>query len=140
VCSIPEGSWGVNNNHDVWINDGNKWTWECIYNNENRLTNYYNKYVNQNMTEPLQRVLKQALREMLLLQASDWQFLIYTNSAKDYAEQRFFYHDSDFNKLLDLADKVSEKGGFGDNDLHYLESTETRNSVFPELKLEWWSH
>jgi 1,4-alpha-glucan branching enzyme len=139
VSSIPEGSWGVNNNHDVWINEGNKWTWEIIYNNENRLREYYFKYSGEQRTSEIERIMKQALREMMLLQASDWQFLIYTESAKDYSEQRFSFHNSDFNKLLDLADKSStialDKG-----DINYLESTEKRNSIFEELQLDWWEH
>jgi len=140
VISIPEGSWGENNNHDVWMNDENKWTWEAIYNNENRLGEYYSKYVNDNINPEVRRILLQALRELLLQQASDWQFLIHTQSAKDYAEQRFSYHHSDFNRLLDLCDRYSESGELNENDLHFLESTEKRNSIFKELKLEWWNH
>ena len=140
VCSLPEGSWGVNNNHDVWINEGNKWTWEALYNNENRLNAYYQKYVNNDIKPEIERVLLQALREFLLQQSSDWQFLIYTESAKDYAEQRFSYHHSDFNKLLDFADKINEQGKLDVEELHYLEACEKRNSAFNELKLEWWNH
>ena len=36
----------------------------------------------------LQRSLKQLCRENLIMQASNWQFLISTWSARDYAEQR----------------------------------------------------
>jgi 1,4-alpha-glucan branching enzyme len=140
VCSLPEGSWGVNNNHDVWINEDNKWTWEALYNNENRLKVYYEKYVHKNMDATIERIMLQALREFLLLQSSDWQFLIYTQSAKDYAEQRFSFHHSDFNKLLDIADKVYETNRLDDDDLHYLEATEQRNPPFQELKLDWWNH
>ena len=140
VCSLPEGSWGVNNNHDVWMNEDNKWTWEAMYNNENRLKEYYDKYVNQNMNPLIERVMLQALREFLLLQSSDWQFLIYTESAKDYAEQRFSFHHSDFNRLLDIVDNINESNKLNDDNLQYLEATEKRNSVFPELKLEWWSY
>ena len=34
----------------------------------------------------LERVLAQLARELLILQASDWQFLITTQAARDYAE------------------------------------------------------
>ncbi len=140
VCSLPEGSWGVKNNHDVWINEENKWTWEALYNDENRLKLYYDKYVRQNMNPIIERIILQALREFLLLQSSDWQFLIYTKSAKDYAEQRFSFHHSDFNKLLDFVDKVNETKQLDENNLHYLEATERRNSPFQELQLNWWNH
>jgi len=148
VKGIPEGSWGKNNNHDVWINDETKWTWEVIYNNENRWNSVmekFNDFIQKSdyegkakLDEDLRRILTQALREMMLLQASDWQFLITTQSARDYAEQRFSYHHSDFNKLCDIAEKFIETGLISHQDFLFLEETEKRNSPFPELKLEWW--
>ena len=74
----------------------------------------------------------------MLLHSSDWQFLIHTLSAQDYAEQRFLYHHSDLNKLCELAEIYSLNDSITENDLHYLEETEKRNSIFPELQLEWW--
>jgi 1,4-alpha-glucan branching enzyme len=153
VLHLPEGSWGENNNHDVWSNEGNKWTWEVIYNNENRLREIYEKFsicsldeaVNihgqsqQNKLSELSlRIIKQALREFMLLDSSDWQFLIHTQSAKDYAEQRFLFHNSDFNKLCELAMKYKDKELLEEKDRNYLEETEKRNSIFPELQLVWW--
>ncbi len=138
VMSIPEGSWGRNNNHDVWSNDDTKWTWEAEYNDELRLHNLIKKYPAREQKSELKRIITQALRELLLLQASDWQFLIYTQSARDYAEQRFSYHHSDFNKLCDLAENFAETGNLIPQDIKYLEETEKRNSPFPELKEEWW--
>jgi len=138
VIGLPEGSWGENNNHDVWSNESTKWTWEVLYNNENRLGEIYDKYVNKNMSLGLRRILTQALREFLLLQSSDWQFLIHTESAKDYAEKRFSFHNSDFNKLLDLAERFAAKNHLEKDEIDYLDVTEKRNSIFQELELEWW--
>ena len=45
-------------------------------------------------------VLAQAAREMLLAQASDWQFIISTGAAADYAERRFRQHCEDAEGLL----------------------------------------
>jgi 1,4-alpha-glucan branching enzyme len=139
TISIPEGSWGRNNNHDVWSNDDTKWTYELMYNNENRLLSIYDKYPPASMDSMMRRIMTQALRELMLLQSSDWQFLIFTQSAKDYAEQRFSFHHSDFNRLCDLADIYSETGSINAQDEVYLKATEDRNSPFPELELEWWS-
>jgi len=138
VIALPEGSWGVNNNHEVWSNEENKWTWENIYNNELRFDKIYNKYYNEKITKIGKRILLQALRELMLLQSSDWQFLIYTKSAKDYAEQRFFYHNSDFNKLCDLFIKNQSSNSIDENDENYLQQVELRNSIFPELDLNDW--
>ncbi len=140
VIGLPEGSWGKNNNHDVWTNEETKWTWEAIYNNENRLAKIYENTDLNNISQNKRRVLTQALREFMLLQSSDWQFLITTVSAKDYAEQRFSFHHSDFNKLCDIAGYLSENDEILDHDLIYLDETEKRNGLFQELQLEWWSY
>lgn len=139
IISIPEGSWGENNNHDVWSNPENVWTWEAIYNNEKRLKDLFHKYPISEQNPLQKRIFKQALRELMLLQSSDWQFLIYTRSAKDYSETRFSNHHSDFNKLCDLAVKYSEYRKIEENDEKYLIETEKRDSVFSELELKWWS-
>jgi 1,4-alpha-glucan branching enzyme len=138
VMLLPEGSWGENNNHDVWSNDSNKWTWESIYNDELRLNNLLLKFPPETL-KPIQRdILTQALRELILLQSSDWQFLIHTESAKDYSEQRFLFHHSDFNKLCDLSEKYADTTDLSQIDKKYIEETKQRNSVFSELQLEWW--
>ncbi len=139
TVSIPEGSWGENNNHDVWINEGNKWTWQAIYDDELRFDKLLQANPINNMSDLQKRVLTQALRELLLLQSSDWQFLIFTKSAKDYAEQRFSFHHSDFNTMCDFAEKLFEGFDLSSDDIHYLEESERRNCPFPELKLEWWA-
>jgi 1,4-alpha-glucan branching enzyme len=138
VIGLPEGSWGVNNNHDVWINEGNKWTWEVIYNNENRMKKMKQLFDANKNSKVLKRILTQTLREMMLLHSSDWQFLIYTESAKDYAEQRFSFHHTDFNRLCDLAERYAETKHLSPQDKLYLDETERRNAIFKELKIDWW--
>jgi 1,4-alpha-glucan branching enzyme len=140
VLRLPEGSWGENNNHDVWINDETKWTWESIYNDENTLWDIYKNYDIKNLDATARRILTQAVREMMLEHSSDWQFLIHTQSARDYAEQRFSYHHSDFNKFCDLFKKYMDSNELTPTDLNYLEEAEKRNAVFPELDIEWWKH
>ncbi len=139
IVRLPEGSWGVNNNHDVWSNPDTYWTWEAIYNDEKRFGDFISNLSQRLDNKELNRVLKQALRELLLLQSSDWQFLIYTRSAKDYAEQRFFFHHTDFNRLMDFADKIVTNHILSAEEISFLEECERRNSLFPELEIDWWS-
>ena len=138
VVALPEGSWGENNNHDVWSNEENTWTWECIYNDELRLNNLLEKFPINNQNVNQKRISLQILRELMLLHSSDWQFLIHTQAARDYAEQRFTYHHSDFNRLCDLFEKYENPSEIFEEDLKYIEETEKRNSIFPELQLDWW--
>jgi 1,4-alpha-glucan branching enzyme len=136
---FPEGSWGENGNHGVWMNDGTKWTWEMIYEAEYRFDELLKKYPLESMDDQLRRICTQAMRELLLLQSSDWQFLISTWSARDYAERRFMFHYSDFKKLCDLADHYHAARALSDEEEAYLAETEDRNSIFPELRVEWWN-
>lgn len=139
VISIPEGSWGVDNTHEVWSNDDNKWTWEAIYNDELKFYNIIEPLDLSKIDDSLRRILTQALRELMLMHSSDWQFLIYTESAKDYAEMRFTYHHSDFNRICDIANEYLHSKTISKQDDLHLRETEERNSIFAELQLEWWS-
>ncbi|MDD5082599.1 MAG: DUF1957 domain-containing protein, partial [Dehalococcoidales bacterium] len=48
-------------------------------------------------------ILAQAARELLLLQSSDWPFLITTGQAREYAVSRFREHVSRFEQLFEIA-------------------------------------
>ncbi|MDP9368372.1 MAG: DUF1957 domain-containing protein, partial [Chloroflexota bacterium] len=76
------------------------------------------------------RVLDQAGRELLLLQSSDWPFLVTTGQAKEYAAQRFTEHLERFNQLADLA----EQGGPLDQQgQQFLASLAERDNPFPAV-------
>ncbi|CUS85209.1 protein of unknown function (DUF1957), partial [Candidatus Kryptonium thompsonii] len=75
VVSLPEGSWGEGGYHYIWLNKDTEWTWRHIYSNEFKMKELAQKFYNSK-DERLIFMLKQLARELLLLQASDWQFLI----------------------------------------------------------------
>lgn len=139
VISMPESTWGRGNHHDVWMSDDTKWTWQAIYTDELRFRKLLEEHAPSDLKPLARRILLQAMRELMLLQSSDWQFLISTFSAKDYAEQRFASHHSDFNLLCDMALRYINKSKLSKEDKVALEEIEERNPVFPELKLEWWA-
>lgn len=139
VMRMPEGSWGENGNHGVWMNDGTKWTWELIYEAEHRFDELMKKHQPHTMDDTMRRICTQAMRELLLLQSSDWQFLVTTWSARDYAERRFMFHYSDFKKLCDLAEHYATAKKISKEDDKAVAEMEARNSIFPELEVEWWN-
>lgn len=98
VMAIPESSWGQQGTHFVWMNDENAWIWELIHAAERRMESLVGKYGNDPDPDK-QFVLQQAARELLLLESSDWPFLITTGQAKDYAVLRFEQHTERFNTL-----------------------------------------
>lgn len=139
VVKLPEGSWGEDNNHMVWSNEDTLWTWEMLYNDELKFSKLMEKHYNDNTDDTMKRILKQTMRELLLLQASDWQFLIFTWSARDYAEQRFFYHHNDFNRLCDIANSYFRSNSLDKLDENFLKECENRNAVFSEIDLNNWA-
>ncbi|MDB5078307.1 MAG: hypothetical protein JWP00_231 [Chloroflexi bacterium] len=131
VMAIPESSWGQQGTHFVWLNDENAWIWQPIHAAERRME----KLVEQYGSDPdpdKQFVLQQAARELLLLESSDWPFLITTGQAKDYAVLRFEQHTERFNTL---ADGLMGSNGHGLAP-EVLEAARNFNSLdnpFPEI-------
>jgi 1,4-alpha-glucan branching enzyme len=134
LITMPEGSWGEGGYHYIWINDDNLWTWKKLYSIERRLRKLAREAKGGEMIE----VVTQAARELLLAEASDWQFLISTFSARDYAEIRFQDHVDRFTALADVADKLSLGGTLSKGDREYLLECQLKDAPFPELTLDLW--
>jgi 1,4-alpha-glucan branching enzyme len=137
VVRLPEGSWGQGGFHWVWLNEWTEWTWEHIYEVEGRLAELLEKAPDE-PTGELKAVLEQLVRELLLLQSSDWQFLITTWSARDYAENRFTTHCDDFHALVGIAEKLLEGGELTDSDRDLLGMLGERDGVFEDIDLDDW--
>jgi 1,4-alpha-glucan branching enzyme len=103
VLNIPESSWGAGGTHFVWDNNETHWMWAPIHEAEARMEALANKYVDPTPDEA--KVLAQTAREALLLESSDWPFLVTTGQAREYSIQRFSQHLERFNKLADSLEK-----------------------------------
>jgi 1,4-alpha-glucan branching enzyme len=75
-------------------------------------------------------LLNQAARELLLLQSSDWPFLVTTGQAKEYASQRFSDHVERFNKLAEL---VESGESLSDADREFLDALSERDNPFDRI-------
>jgi len=65
----------------------------------------------------------------LLLQSSDWPFLVTTGQAKEYAAQRFTEHLERFQQLGNLA----ERDELNEGDRQFLASLKERDNPFPDI-------
>jgi 1,4-alpha-glucan branching enzyme len=132
AITLLEGSWGEGGDHRVWMNKDTEWTWETIYQLEDQ---FWGFVANGRWRQAplLRRIVEQMGREMLLLQASDWQFLITTWSARNYAETRFAQHSADLTRLLDLAKRVEGGGTASWEEDEFLKSKEAQDFCFPDL-------
>ena len=92
--------------------------WPIIHSCEKRIINIVSKYEKQPDDKLLLRALNQMARENLLLQSSDWPFLITTWQAKDYATDRFREHVERFEKIADMI----ESGSIDEAALNEIES------------------
>ena len=137
VVGLPEGSWGEGGFHYIWLNDWTKWTWRHVYEAEDKMCAVAGK-LTEGTTEQIYRVACQLGRELLLLESSDWQFLISTWSARDYAEARVVRHWENFMRLHQMIGRLEQQGSTDDADWHFLEQCEESDRIFSDLKPSLW--
>jgi 1,4-alpha-glucan branching enzyme len=134
----PDGSWGADAGHLPWADPQVHWIWQLLRDAEARLRPIVERL--PEVRNPLlERIVRQALRELLLLQSSDWSFLIVGGTARDYAQQRVFFHAQDFHHLCEFAERVLDGAELAPEQQHLLEQIEQRDALFAELSPRWWS-
>jgi 1,4-alpha-glucan branching enzyme len=108
VAWLPEGSWGEGGDHRVWLNDTTRWTWEAQLRAEDRFMGlrWRLQQTPRRLARRAEPVLKEAARELLLLQASDWQFVIHSGGAIDYGFRRYAVHLDRFDVLCGIVDDL----------------------------------
>ena len=89
----------------------------------------------------IREMLERAGRELLLLQASDWPFVIHSQGAVDYGIQRFSGHYPRFDRMAPIA---YELAGNPARDLTpvervQVEEADLHDGVFPTIDLHWWA-
>jgi 1,4-alpha-glucan branching enzyme len=88
----------------------------------------------QNETDPVKvRLLNQLFRELLLVESSDWPFLVTTFQAKDYAIERFMGHKDNFWQL----EKMLSSGKIDEAALATLEE---KDNLYPHIDYKWYSY
>ena len=123
---LAEGSWGKLNDHSTWENAGTEWMWDGI---RRGVAAIRSLAADPPTDEVRGRAADQAARELLLLEASDWPFLVTTGQAADYGAERFRAHAGRLQRCVELA----QRGAASDEaELHELERTD---AVFPEARI-----
>ena len=135
TVALPEGSWGEGGDHRVWLNRETEWTWDRVYSAESEWAEHLARA--PDAAGDLRRVLAQATREILLLEASDWQFLITTQAARDYAERRVAEHYAEFKRLSEMARSLEDGNVLSEEAADMLRRLEREDFVFPHLDPAW---
>ena len=135
TVALPEGSWGEGGDHRVWLNPDTEWTWDRVYSAEAEWAQLTNGETGDDRDR--RRVLVQATRELLLLEASDWQFLITTGTARDYAERRVAEHYANFKRLSEMARRLQQREPMSVEAADFLRRLEREDFAFPDLDPVW---
>ena len=140
AVALPAGSWGAGGDHRVWCNDELRFYWEVAYRAEDRFIDLWHR-APWRRDARLREGLTEAGRQLLLIQASDWPFVISTGGAVDYGLRRIFEHASLFDDLCNgIEDQLTGPDRPADP---VVEAAAARSRlldpVFPDLDLAWWS-
>ncbi|HYF93557.1 MAG TPA: 1,4-alpha-glucan branching protein domain-containing protein [Symbiobacteriaceae bacterium] len=120
-------SWGYQGYADFWVDGANHWMYRHVHGAGRRMINLARKYAAEEPAPIVRRALNQAVRELLLAQASDWAFILRTGTATDYAWRRFHAHAGRFHRISDDLQHGREP------DEVWLSQVEAADNLFPDL-------
>jgi 1,4-alpha-glucan branching enzyme len=126
---LATGSWGANGDFSMWNGSTVEWTWPVIWNLEDRFWSVAPRAIAEPRTH---EILAQAARAMLLLQSSDWQFIISTGEVADYAVRRFNGHAEDCDQLLNALNEAIAGRGI-DGGVRLARELQQRDDVFRDI-------
>ncbi len=117
-------SWGDKGYHEVWLNSGNDWIYRHLIKSAERMMELANRFPNAQGL--LRRALNQLARELVLMQSSDWAFLMTTGTAKEYSTKRTKDHVKRFNELYEQiqGNRINEA---------YVYELELKDSIFQQI-------
>lgn len=125
-----ESTWGEGGHLAMWLDESNAWVQRSLRRMATRMRDGVAQGTGGDPVR--ERVLRQAGREWLLAQGSDWPFLIRTRTAGEYALGRFRSHEARFGRLAAMWE------GRERVDKAWLAGVETVDNLFPELDMKGW--
>lgn len=137
VAAPASSSWGEEGYWRVWLNETNQWIYPHLHAAQERMTQLARRFGAHGQSESglpdrLQaRALKQAGRELLLAQASDWPFILRTGTNPEYARKRVKDHLLRFTRIYQqLANNHIDEA--------WLNGIEQTDNIFPHLDYSYW--
>lgn len=120
-------SWGAGGYGEVWVGPEAAWSWRHVH----HATRYVARLVREHRDETGARgaALDQTVRELLLLQSSDWNFIIKTGTSMQYAQARIRSHVHRLRRLGHLV----QTGVIEGEDATWLEDVSRRDNFFHQL-------
>jgi len=130
IIEPSASSWGNKGYWEVWLEGSNAWIYPHLHVAAQRMTELARNY--QHGDHVVQRALKQAARELLLAQSSDWAFIMKTGTMVPYAVKRTKDHILRFTRLYDQikSHQIDEP---------WLASIEWRDNIFPDVNYHYYA-
>lgn len=122
-------SWGEEGYWKVWLNETNAWIYQHLVVAQDRMSELARRFPSSSGLD--ERALKQAARELLLAQSSDWPFILRTETSPDYARDRVTAHLLRFQKIY-------EQLCSGRIDESWLKQIEGMDNLFPDVNYRYW--
>jgi 1,4-alpha-glucan branching enzyme len=130
VAAPAASSWGEEGYWHIWLNEQNQWIYPHLDAAQERMTGLARRFVRPDRLQ--ERALRQAARELLLAQASDWPFILRAGTSPEYARNRVTDHLLRFTTLYEqlTCSKV---------DAQWLSQIERQDNIFPEVNYRYWA-
>ena len=129
VAMPAASSWGEEGYWRVWLNETNQWIYPHMRIAQGRMTELAGRFSGVNGVE--ERALKQAGRELLLAQSSDWAFILRTGTSPEYATTRVKEH---LQRFLSLYTQLTKHK----IDEPWLSQIEATDNIFPNIDCRYW--
>jgi 1,4-alpha-glucan branching enzyme len=129
IATPSASSWGEEGFWRVWLNEQNEWIYRHLNVAQDRMIELVKQ--TDEVSDLTGRALRQAGRELLLAQSSDWPFIIRTGTSPQYATGRLRAHLGQFTSLYEQI-----KSGCIDEP--QLAQVEQRDNLFPSLDWRHW--
>ncbi len=125
VVDVNPSSWGAEGTSQVWLNGSNGWMLRHLHRMERRM--HALVVANPGASGVRDRLLRQAARELLLAQSSDWAFIVTNRTSVTYALRRFRSHVDRFLRIDDMLSGATEI------DATWLAGVEAKDNAFGSL-------
>ena len=117
-------SWGYMGYSEVWLDGSNDWVYRHVHQASARMTELAERF--SHASGMIDRILRQAARELLLAESSDWAFIMKMGTTVDYAKKRVIEHIQNFTRIYEGIQNNSL-------DLEWLLKIENKNNLFSDV-------
>jgi 1,4-alpha-glucan branching enzyme len=117
-------SWGYKGYNEVWLEGSNDWVYRHLHKAAERMTELARAHPAPD--DQTRRALKQAARELLLAQSSDWAFMMKVGAMDSYAHRRTKDH---LHRFTALYHEIKE----GRVNQAALADLEYADNIFPDI-------